>query len=157
VQEGASQDDACGCWAVSNTLDDIYGWETNDNEAAYIYARNGSTDYYILQESENDDWDSFASAWTAGVPDYVIVERTESTALEARFYSDAAHENWRSTESITLTNGRAYQHVFGLVSAAWDTTNRMSMDVENLDLNEGAPPAGLDIAIAMHHYEMLRN
>ena len=140
-------------WGVSNVVEDAYYWSANNSQALYVL--HVYDNRIQLREAEATDSDIYTGSQDSTY--YPTAERTGDTTAVLRIYSDEAQTDLLDTLAVAVPSGRSYRYMFAY--ASWNTGDAgyISHEIENLDLNEGAPPAGLDIAIAMHHYEMLRN
>lgn len=77
----------------------------------------------------------------------MTIERTSTTAIECRIYSDAARTTLLDTLSIALPSGRTYRYVFATNSHNSGTVYQASYTVEDLDLDPSA--GGVATAMAL--------
>lgn len=141
----ASQDAELLCWAASNVIEDHAYWVDNNSQAVYSKLKEKATDVMQvgLTESENAGADGYDFGnGTIGTPLWFEVERTSTTAIVLRIYSDAEKLTLVDTLGpVTLTNGRTYRYVFGVNSKNSGAAEAFTIDIENLDLNEAAAEA----------------
>jgi len=133
-------------WAVSNTLDDTYGWDSANNQALHAMiwgnALPGPALFVRNEESGASDYFNYGNYHTL----YYTAERTSETAFELRIYSDAARTTLLDTLTLAITTGRRYRYVFAANSYnSGDEDNKISFYTENLDLNLGAAPQTLTV------------
>lgn len=133
-------------WGVSNVVEDLKFWSVNTSEAVVckFYGYHNVHRIYLW------DYETAASdSWTGPVfttPYWCTIQRTSSTAIQCRIYSDASRETLVDTLNVALTDGRTYQYIFA--QNHWLTGSygyaEMWYDVEDLDLQEAAaPPAAV--------------
>lgn len=127
-------------WALSNTLDDMWGWYTNKNQACFLrHGYNSGTDaaYILLGETE-DPYSQDSDTLAHSVPYYCTIARTgvNGVTLTAYEYTDAARTVLAASQSVTLTASRLYRYVFGCNSTNSGSASSLSYTVSNLDLQE---------------------
>ena len=125
-----------GVWAVSNTLNNIGAWNSNQDEAVAIEFRwaNGTPDVY-LEDFETQSSNAWASAQTNQLY-YCTTERTSASALECRIYTDSARSTTSGYVSISLANERTYRYIGGLVgNDKSNNTYKLTGYTQNLKLN----------------------
>jgi len=134
----------CMFWAVSNVIEGVQDWGTNNREAIGLWIES-NTRYFRLQDYKTGSSDNSAGVYlpSAGTPVYPAIERTSETAVESRLYSDAARTVLEDTLAVSTTSGDRHRYVFGYVShdQAGQTGRETDIDIENLDLNEGGAAA----------------
>lgn len=142
------------CWALSNVVEDAGYWNTNNSQAVLVeWSGDAVQKYTMLRDEEDGEQDFYTNS--GYLTRYLTIQRTSETALECRIYSDAVRETLVDTLVVSLTNGRRYQYVFGFNSSDTNQAARViSIDVEDLDLQEAAP--GLPIPVAMRSYRNRR-
>lgn len=128
---GAADSAAC-YWGLSNgyhTLQDQL--DGNDGIACFLY-RNGVSGHY-LRDQVNDNQDTYVI--TTPIAHDCIIERSGTTATN-KIYSGIT---LLGTLTITCSN-RAYQHVHAVMSRDASGTSAITVDVENLNLQEVGEP-----------------
>jgi len=131
-------------WAVSNVVDDYAYWGNQDSQALGIEfwgSYKTHTLYGFEENSEDDSWGVWAP--TDGTPTYITIKRTSETVLQELLYSDSDRTSLEDTLAVSVVDGRRFRYVFGCVSNNTGSSKTwIDFDVENLDLNEEAPPPG---------------
>ena len=137
---------ALGGNAVTNHIDDHHAWLTDDDQAiAFRVFRNatGPQGYLQLNGCEDNVGDTYNPGETTGVQYYISMEKTSTTAVELRIYSDSSRTTLLDTLSLTSLTNRQHQYHVATNSindgnSARDTT----AIIGNFDLDAGgAPPA----------------
>ena len=133
-------------WGVSNTVDDGYGlWTAFATAIVCKIAYHTGLGRWIfyIRDCNNQTSAYTTTAWATSTPYYVEIEKdTVAGTIALRVYSDAAYSVLVEQISKNYSSNVSYQYLFGCASenqsqAGWDIT----LDIENLDLNEPAPPA----------------
>ena len=124
-------------WAVSNSVDDLNALITGNLESIVVYFYAGSPPTITLRETEASVFDTYT--YTNETAYYCSAERTGDTTMVLRIYSDAAHTSLLDTLAVAVPAGDSYRYVFAAMSYNTGTNLYLYYDVENLDLNEGAP------------------
>jgi len=140
-------------WSVTNSLNDYQAWWNANAQACFIYTAYFTKWYFELRSAEVSSNDNSYGVFQVGnnVKTYVTIERTSETAMEARLYSDAARTVLEDTLAVSVANGRRFRYINAVTSVDNNKPGRaVSMDVENIDLNEG--PVGTP----MHYFARRR-
>ena len=146
---GYSSDDyyaQASVWAVSNTVDDSYGWDGNNNQA--IHAAFLAYDWILARNEESGTEDGYYHSPLSTDPYYCTAERTSETAFEFRIYSNSARTTLVDTLTLAVTNGRRYRYAFAANShntGEGEGGDNISFYTENFDLNEAAGTTTLTV------------
>lgn len=135
-----------GSWAVSNTVADLYSWDTNNNQVIDFWYYSNGTDYpvYTFRNEESSTSDVRNLSWNTSY--WLTITRTSDTAIKCDIYTDSGRTNLDFTLNLTITTGRTYRYIFACVSYNDNSVNTSYEDVENLDLGI-APPAATPMQV----------
>lgn len=128
-----------GCWAVTNTIEDIDYLRDNLSEALLVRVQvNSANDAWqlYLRECEAADTALYTAADKTDTTWYLTSKRTADITFEHRIYSDSGRESLVDTLAVAVPSGRAYQHVMACVSLNDGQARSITGEIENLDLNE---------------------
>lgn len=126
----------CGIWNVTNTLGDLYAQDTaGDGLAVYSHTNIANISMWDFSNDNIDVYDSIEDE-----PHWHTIERS-STTLTDKIYSDESRTDLLDTLSITCETGtKRYISVASSYDHNLGTAYLYSGTVEDLDLQEGAPP-----------------
>jgi len=138
-------------WAVANTIGEgTQGWLDNDREAVAISPdQSGDTRYIELREFEDGDLDYTFGVFTPSYDEALYLKVIRSGAqgktITCYVYTGSIGGVLKDTIVIALTDAdQGYRYIYAVNTRdeAGGEDVQMEYDVEDLDLNEGAPPAG---------------
>ena len=142
-------------WMVANDLDDRQGLYSTSKPFYSIdldYA-GAATTIYLREFNGTHYTDTYVA--TTDVIWYLKIKRDEAIGtygtLYCYVYDNAARTNLIDTLILTLHDFRDYRYVYGFNNSNDGGTNTVNGYSENLDLQEGAPPA----AEAGHNFTTL--
>lgn len=127
-----------GHWAVSNVVEDMRYWEVNNSQVAWAWMYDGGDfrRFWLWTADGGVSADAWIP-WSNATPYWMKIERADDVLTE-KIYSDAGMTALEDTLAILIPAARTYRYVFAMNSYNIGGFNHpASMDVENLDLNEG--------------------
>jgi len=132
-------------WGVSNTPAEAYQAQIDNTREAVFLGWSGG-DVQRLREPEDADWDD-SIGLSEDTQYYIKVVRSGATGntVTAYIYTGSIGGVLVDTIAIALTdNNQTYRYVYGMNARdeAAGTNETQYYNVYDLDLNEGAPPAG---------------
>lgn len=147
-------------WALANLVDDFNGIDTAGGSelAVRLYYSGTTKRLYLTELYLGTIYDSTPySSVVYDTPYYLLIKR-DGTALTCKIYDTAANRDLKgstgllATLSLTLHDGGSplsYRYVYASQTTNTATAKILDCDVENLDLQEGAPPpsAGLLVQV----------
>lgn len=131
--------DWCALFGLTNTLDDIRGWDINNNQALNIQAganfTNPDNNFFI--RDDEDASNDVSADFTLNTTYYFTFLRTSETAVSCEIYTDSARTSLFDTIATTITSGRRYRYAELAISYNNSASNQgVTTDISNLDLNE---------------------
>lgn len=132
----------CGCvWGLSNAIDQLP--DCNPMICVRFY---GATNKIVLTEISGTRFDDISDfTFTDETWYYLRIEKS-GTSFTCRIWTDPTDRNNNDTEadsfveelSLTLQADHKFQLIFGCSSWALTSVETATLDIENLDLQEGA-------------------
>ena len=137
-------------WGVSNVVNDWGDWWSNTREAlfaTFAVRSSTSTERIYLWSAETADYD-YAEEFGVGTPYWFTASRS-STLAQLDIYTDLNRTIVFGTIDAAVVEGRTFRYVFAanIYNAGLPETS--TLDVENLDLNEGG--AGAAVVQSVQH------
>lgn len=136
-------DQNCGLpWAVTNVVDDLNFWITNNSQAIamYFYNSTAHSRKVALRDCETGNNSlSGADVWTAGVEYFCEARRPDETTVYVKAYLDAANrvaqtnEQW-ALANVTITSGRRYSDFMPVNSYNVGNAPTIDFDGQDYDL-----------------------
>lgn len=137
---GASTGGSGSYWAVSNVVDDIFYWNTNNSAAMHGQLLRATAVYtWRITDSVTGNVDPF-NGTSANCDQDVNCETVRSGAT-GNVLTQVLTGDVTDTLTITCTANTLYRYQFSVNSANNATTTYLSYVVKNLDLNEAAAGA----------------
>jgi hypothetical protein len=134
-----------GCfWALANVVTDLDTAYDNYYEyvCAFLYDTTGDQ-RVDLRNHEGRDLDSTADGLLTEGTKYYYTCQIDDTAdqITVEIYSDSGRTTLLDTLVVPMDDGQTYRYCYA--TASWDSgsTQAITFDVENLDLNEAAAAA----------------
>lgn len=119
--------------AYANVVDDYKYWQDQNSQAIGMWW--GSAEDFTLTDWETGNSDTFAASQLTWY--YATIQRTNSTWIETRFYSDAARTTLLDTIGIILVGERKYRYIVPYTNYNEGVANRiLDMFVYDYDLQE---------------------
>ena len=122
-------------WAVANSVDNAYRWNTNWEEAVYLRWYQANPILYVreTEDGDNDQTVAFGrDTWA-----YVQIDR-DGNDWDIRIYTGSHGGVLWDTLTIATQDNRTYSTIFAINTHNSGAPNPLSGQVANLDLNEAA-------------------
>ena len=126
----------CYIWAVSNVVDDGHQWYSNSDVAMGLWLMPVGTNLYLYLEDYHGGTNDHSILPTPGASYYYTVERTTSTHVECRIYSNPSRTTLIDTISLSINYTDKYRYIFGTNSYNDGYSDSISCDIEYLNLDE---------------------